>query len=117
MAGHQTKEQERIALVAIGKADELSLNLFNLTEIVKLAAFAAESRRVLNDITNSAAHLPEIAKFIENSSECAYTWEDMSDSTGNVLGYISMQLDIVNKGFLDTVYDLAQGTERKGGAA
>lgn len=40
--------QQRIADTA-SKADALSLKLYHLTEIVRLAAFAAEARRTLSD--------------------------------------------------------------------
>lgn len=98
-----------IASAATCKADELSLRLFNLTEIVKLAAFAAESRRVLRDIKNAALYRPEMQKVIDDSSERPHTWMEMDDVTGNVLDYLSRQLEEVNNGFLSAVHDLANG--------
>ena len=41
---------ERIADAATDKADDLSLQLNRLTDLVKLAAFAVEARRVLSEI-------------------------------------------------------------------
>lgn len=108
----KTEAQQRIASAATRKADDLCLKLFNLTEIVKLAAFAAESRRVLNDIKNAAVYRPEMQKVIDDSSQCPHTWVEMNDSTGNVLDYVSRQLEDVSNGFLNTVYDLANGRDR-----
>lgn len=96
-------------------ADDLSLKLFQITEIVKLAAFAAESRRVLEGIRNVAHYRPEMQKVIEDSSKCPNTWTEMDDSTGNVLDYIARELEDINTAFVEAVYDLAE--KKNGGAA
>ena len=99
----------------------MSLKLFNLTEIVKLASFAAEARRVLKGIRDSATYNPDMEKFIDDSSECPHTWTEMDDSTGNVLDHLARELGAINISFTEAVYDLANGktgnADKNGGAA
>ena len=121
MSTHQTEAQKRMASAATRKADDLSLKLFNLTEIVKLASFAAEARRVLEGIKDAAAYNPDMQKVIDNSSVHPHTWTEMDDSTGNVLDYIGRELGSINIGFTEAVYDLANGkagnADKIGGAS
>ncbi len=105
------KTKECIYRNAGRKGDELSLKLHNITEIVKLAAFAAESRRVLEGIENMCAYLPDVKTYVKNSSEGANTWLDMPDATGTVLQYLAKELETINEGFSKTVSDMAQGRE------
>ncbi|MDO8774295.1 MAG: hypothetical protein Q7K57_37395 [Burkholderiaceae bacterium] len=121
MSPQQTEAQERMASAATRKADDLSLKLFNLTEIVKLASFAAEARRVLEGIKAGTAYNPDMQKVIDNCSACPHTWMEMDDSTGNVLDFIGRELGAINIGFTEAVYDLANGkagnAEQIGGAS
>jgi hypothetical protein len=119
MSTHQTEAQERMTSAATRKADDLSLKLFNLTEIVKLASFAAEARRVLESIKAGTAYNPDMQQVIDSCSACPHTWMEMDDSTGNVLDYIGRELGTINIGFTEAVYDLANGkagnTDKIGG--
>lgn len=98
------------------KADALSCKLFNLAEIVKLAAFAAESRRVLEGIENAANGRPEIEKFIDHSTPTPHNWIEMPDSTGNVLEQVAKELEAINNAFVSTVYKLARDADKSGRA-
>jgi hypothetical protein len=112
--------EETLADAATSKADELSLKLNNLTEIVKLAAFASEARRTLEGIDSIMKHSPEMRAVVNASVDTSSNWKAMEDVTGNVLSYVAQELDAVNRDFTQTVYDLANAanaTEKKGGAA
>lgn len=115
------QSRDATASAARRKADDLSLKLFNLTEIVKLASFAVEARRVLQGIKDAAACNPDMEKFIGNSSECPHTWTEMDDSTGNVLNHLARELGAVNISFTQAVYDLIDiktgNADKNGGAA
>ena len=75
------------ATLATTTADVLSLKLYHLTEIVKLAAFATENQR-----------------------------EAAEGDTSGVLYYVAEQLQAVNSEFTETVHDLARA-RKNGGAA
>ena len=98
---------ERIADAATDKAEDLSLQLNHLTNLVKLAAFAAEARRVLSGIHDVANCQPELQKTIMRAVPASNTWLGMTDSSGEVLNYVARQLDEVNAGFTDSVYSLS----------
>ncbi len=118
-----TQAQQRIAEAAIAQADEISLKLCNLTEIVKLAAFAAEARRTLEEIKNVMHYRPEMQKVIKDGVLNASNWSELEDNTGDVLGYVARQLEKVNDDFTQNLYGLAHAktgsieSEKIGGAA
>ncbi|ABM37952.1 hypothetical protein [Polaromonas naphthalenivorans] len=105
---------ERIADAATDKADDLSLRLYNLTEIVKLAAFAADARRTLAGIREATQYRPEMQKFID-SVPASSNWLVHECNAGEVLSYVACQLEEVNTGFTDGTYSLSR--LKKGGAA
>ena len=123
MSTLQREAQKRIAKAAISKVNDLSLTLYQLTEIVKLAAFSAEARRTLKGIDNAKSYRPEMEKVIEDAVTASNNWLQMEDATGNVLAYVARQLDEVNGDFTQNVYDLANDkeshteAEKIGGAA
>ena len=99
---------ERIADAATDKADDLSLQLNHLTELVKLAAFAAEARRVLSGIHDVANCQPELQKAIMKAVPASNTWQGMADTFGEVLSQVARQLDEVNANFTDCVVGLSR---------
>jgi hypothetical protein len=103
-----TKQLQRIANAAMTKADALSLTLHNLTEIVRLAAFAAESRRTLEGIKNAMHFRPEMQEVIDGAVPYASNWLEMEDTTGEVLRYTADQLEEVKSEFTESLYDLAR---------
>ena len=122
MRAAQCNAQSGHADEATRKADDLSLKLYYLTEIVKLAAFSTEARRTLRGIENVKCWRPETEKFIEDAVASSNNWTEMEDATSNVLTYVARQLDEVNTDFTQNVYGLAAikagGTKAKkhGGA-
>ena len=106
---------ESIADAATDKADDLSLRLSHLTDLVKLVAFAAEARRVLRGIHEAANYQPELQKAVMKAVPASNTWRSMKDSTGEVLNHVAHQLDEVNTSFTDSVYSLSR--VKQGGAA
>ena len=116
-----SEAQKRLSKAAISKANDLSLKLYQLTEIVKLAAFSAEARRTLKGIENAKIYRPEIEKVIADAVTASNNWLEMEDATGNVLAYVARQLDEVNGDFTQNLYDLADAkagnteTEKIGG--
>jgi hypothetical protein len=126
--GARTPEQEAIATVhaATRKAEALSSRLDHLTEIVKLAAFAAEARRTLTAVYDVMHFIPNMKEVISNCAAPANQWSSLEDNAGGVLVYVAMELQDVNNDFLEQAYDLArlsspseaaQQAAKKGGAA
>lgn len=108
MSTPSTEAQGRIADAAISKVNDLSLKLYQLTEIVKLAAFSAEARRTLEGIENAKAFHPGMEKAIAGAVQSANNWLEMEDATGNVLVYIARELAEINDEFTQNPYDLAE---------
>ena len=101
---------------AKSKADALSMQMYNLIGIVKLAAFAAEARRTLDAVANLADCRVEIKQAIADSVSAMAEWRERDDNAGEVLDYVARQLDEVRGEFTDTVHDLARA-KQNGGAA
>ena len=123
MSGLQPNAHKGRADEATHKADVLSLKLYHLTEIVKLAAFSAEARRTLKGIDDATFWRSEMKGFIEDAVSASNNWLELDDATSNVLAYVAGQLEEVNVDFTQNLYDLAAvkagGTKAKknGGAA
>ena len=98
---------ERMADAATDKADDLSSRLNQLTEIVKLAAFAADARRTLVAIQEATHYRPDMQKVIDNVP-LAHNWLTHECNVGEVLSYVADQLEEVNDGFTDGVYGLSR---------
>jgi hypothetical protein len=109
--------QALLADAATSKADDLSLKLYGLTEIVKLAAFASEARRTLQGISGVMKHHPEMQAAVATSVGTSSNWEALEDVTGNVLAHLARELDAVNVEFTQAAYALANAassTEKMG---
>ena len=99
---------ERIADAATDKADDLSSRLNILTELVKLAAFAVEARRVLSGIHEAKSSRPEFEKVITNAVPASNTWLTMDDGAGEILTHVAIQLVEIDTGFADGVCSLSR---------
>ena len=132
MRGLDTPEQDGAsarqlaAQDANDKSEALAGKLDTLMGIIKLAAFAAEARRTLTAIYGIAHFIPSMKETISNCAAPANNWSGLQDNTGDVLVYVAMELEDVNKAFTDHAYDLARVsspsaagsvTVTKGGAA
>ena len=115
MVKTNTTPQQFIA-EATNKADDLSLKLLRITQIVKLAAFASESRRALESIERTAEHWPDMRKAIIDGCEGSATWTVLDDVCGSVLDYIAEELQELNGEFTETVHGLARA-KKNGGEA
>ncbi|MEO6320112.1 MAG: hypothetical protein ABIR56_05580 [Polaromonas sp.] len=85
-----------IERVAIDAAETDSLALYKLTNVIKLAAFACETRRTLEGINNALTHDKEARAAISKNVNAWRTWTEMDDVTGEVLQDVAMQLDALN---------------------
>lgn len=100
---------------AKSKANALSMQMYHLIGIVKLAAFAAEARRTLEGIRELADYRPEIKQAIADHVSAMADWRERDDNSGEMLEYVARQLEEVNGEFTETVHGLAWA--KKGGAA
>ena len=64
-----------------------------LRNVVVLAAFAAEARRVLTDIHFVASAIPEIGEQLSRLVEANYQWTVYEDTLPEVLDGVAKQLD------------------------
>ena len=95
---------ERIADAATDKADDLSSRLNILTELVKLAAFAVEARRVLSGIHEAKSSRPEFEKVITNAVPASNTWLTMDDGAKKIMTDGATPTAEIHTGFTDGVY-------------
>ena len=109
MCNAHTEAQKRIAEAATSKADALFLKLFAITEIVKLAAFAVEAQRRLQEVKNATHFQPEMQAVIADSGPASNSWLEMENPAAGVLSYAARELEALNSEFTETVYDLAIG--------
>ena len=106
---------QKLITEATNKADDLSLKLLRITKIVKLAAFASESRRALESIERTAEHWPDMRKAIIDGCEGSATWTMLDDVCGSVLDSVAEELQELNAEFTKTVHGLARA--KTGGTA
>ena len=121
MSIHCTQAHQHQAVIDSARFDEISMTLHNLTEIVKLAAFAAEARRTLAGIDNATFFQPELKEAIPASVFHSAQWTQLKNNTSEVLDYVGRQMqkvnDNLNESFLDLVPPraLISKTKNKGG--
>lgn len=63
-----------------------------MRNILLLAAFATEARRVLTDINHVMNHLPEVEKKLSHLVEAPAQWSVYEDTIPEVLNNIAQQL-------------------------
>ncbi|MEJ5896349.1 hypothetical protein WIT60_05765 [Aquabacterium sp. G14] len=90
------------------EVDRLSLKMFYLQEIVKLAARASESTRVLQGIKDALSVEPEAKELLGTKVRAIHSWEDREDSAGEVLAYVAEELDDINSKFTWLAYNKAR---------
>ena len=105
-----TNGQALIAAAATNTFDAISLKLHNLTEIVKMAAFAAEARRTLGGIQDVARLVPTFQMTLKDETSNPNSWAEFVDNTADVLDYVARQLKQVNGEFTANLYGLADET-------
>lgn len=105
-----TNAQTFIADAAIEGCNTISLQLKNLTAIVKLAAFAAEARRTLSEIQDLARHLPDLKTTLKDEISNPNSWAGLEDNTSDVLDYVARQMEKINGEFTENLYCLADKT-------
>lgn len=82
----QAFEQLRSAMQA------QSMELYRLTQVAKLAAFACEARRILQEIEDLCAFDGELEHRLSDSIEARRNWIEHDDSTSEVLWELSDKL-------------------------
>lgn len=99
---------------ATSKANALSMQMYNLIGIIKLAAFAAEAGRTLDGIRDVTDYRVDVKQAIADSVSAMGDWRERDDNAGEVLDYVARQLEEVRSEFAETVHGLARA--KKGGA-
>jgi hypothetical protein len=67
--------------------------LFQLANIVKLAAFAAESRRALEGYSRVLGHFPDADTAVSNTVSHCSQWQEQEDVLGEVLTDVGHQIE------------------------
>lgn len=73
--------------------DTLSVKLFNLGQITKLAAFASETRRTLELYSSQAVYFPKFKNHLEACDEAVNNWTLYEDTSGEVLKEVARQIE------------------------
>ena len=85
-----------------------TLALYRLTNIIKLAAFAAESRRVLSGIDDALNNSPKASELLNKSIKARMSWSDFDDVTGDVLQDVAAQLNDLNDVMCNRPFELQE---------
>ncbi|WP_394788773.1 hypothetical protein [Rhodoferax sp.] len=75
--------------------NKLASRLFELQHIVKLAAFACESRRILTEIDAAAGYLPTLEEQLSVHTSGRNQWALHDDAAPQVLEYVAQQLELL----------------------
>jgi hypothetical protein len=116
-----TQAPQPPAAAAAAQSGEISRTLYNLTAIVRLAAFAAEARRTLVGIEDALHLRGQRQDVIRDSVLKSAQWAFLEDSTGEVLDYVACQLEKITDDFTENCQDLAPAriaireAEKRGG--
>jgi hypothetical protein len=89
------------------QADEDGLKLHHLMNVIKLAAFATEARRVLEGIECVTLYRPEMAAVILESVPGSKSWTTQDDEVGSVLSNVAFELSALAGEITDRAYALA----------
>lgn len=104
-ANHKAEQPGAVKAVIQAVRDSAntdSLALHHLTNIVKLAAFACEARRVLTGIYDSE----ETRNQIKNCAPAMNSWTEFDDVTSDVLQDVAIRLDKLNEVISHRPYEL-----------
>ena len=76
----------------IATKDGVQRELLALENMVRLAAFATESRRILEGISAINRNFPEVSARIHQQVDCASNWAAHEDTSADVLSYVADRL-------------------------
>jgi hypothetical protein len=85
-------------------ADDLSLRMYHLSELVKLAAFAVEARRVLEGIHDVLPYYSDAERSVSDQVARAAQWIEMEDVASTMLTYAAREMDKLNTELTEMAY-------------
>ena len=93
-----TKRTFHPASKAIVLPPSVDLELMEIENIIRLAAFAAEARRILNGMDSVMQHFPEVKQHINQMVDYSGMWSCHEETTASVLADVAHRLSkLVNK--------------------
>lgn len=98
-------ERERTA--ATTSADCLLAKVHENTQVLRLAAFAAEARRTLSAIEDALVYRPEMRAELRDSVSGMTEWAELEDTSAEVLRHTADELRAAAAGLAGLVHDLA----------
>jgi hypothetical protein len=90
------------------RVDGLSLQLYHVAQTLKVAAFACEARRVLDDIYHAAEYRPDFKAVLSTNVKHMGQWEEMEDATSEVIGHAARLLESINTEWTEAAYKAAE---------
>ena len=106
---NSTNPADVMKSIYTAKADELSLRFHHLKNVACLAAFAAEARRILDGMEDALRYRPDLREIIDNSIDTPDNWMHQPDVSGDVLEWLSMQMNDLNIEMTEAMYAMAKG--------
>ena len=88
------------------KADALSLRVYGLASMLKVAAFAAEARKALVSLEAAFEHRPKVRDDLHNHAHLA-NWSEMPDASSDALQFIAQEFELVMEQNAEMIYGLA----------
>ena len=91
---------------ATSKADALSMRVYGLASMLKVAAFAAEARKALVSLEAAFEHRPKVRDDLHDHAHLA-NWSEMPDASSDALQYIAQEFEQVMEQNVEMIYGLA----------
>ena len=103
------------ALSASDQSDALSLELFHLAEIVRLAAFAVEAQRTLRGVFDELTYHPKANEYVASRVDACNNWTTFDRSAAENLRYAADRMDGLREKFHLLACEQAVKTSTSGG--
>jgi hypothetical protein len=90
-------------------AETLSLKIYKASQVIKLAAFATESRRILRELESFLHFRPELKGEITEAVSHFHQWTMLDDVTSEALQNAERDIATATEEMLELVYKLEGG--------
>ena len=98
---------------ARNRADELSGRLNGAFNLLRLAAFAAEARRTLDEIELALSYRDKVREDLRAHVSHMTNWQDMPDASAEALQFIAQMVEQTQGEFTELAYQLSAQVEAK----
>lgn len=98
---------------ATSKADALSMRVYGLASMLKLAAFAAEARKALVSLEAAFEHRPKVRDDLRAHAHLS-GWDTLPDASADALLFVAVELSQTMEESTELSYRLARHLREHG---